>query len=334
VTDADGCGLISPPILFIENEGVYLISGSTKETAPYADDGAAWVEPITGTPPFSYNWSNGGLDSIITNLEPGFYSVTVTDANGCIDSSDIEVEEFGCSAYMESFIDRFSCVDSCSWSIASLLVPSVGPLVYNWSTGDSSFLSIQNICPGTYSLTIADKGYGDCTYVNEFTILPTDSVAGVVDEVIHVTDTTTGAISITATAGQNIYEYRWSGPNWYNSFEEDISGLVPGYYSVEIKSYWGCARIDSIEVKDLTVSTHALAHHDIHIYPNPATDQVIIEMENIGGFEIQLMSLDGRKIKTWEGENVLDVSEIPTGYYLLEFRSEEAVFRKKLTVLR
>ena len=37
-----------------------------------------------GTPPYTYTWSNGGSGVSIMDLEPGPYSVTVEDINGCI----------------------------------------------------------------------------------------------------------------------------------------------------------------------------------------------------------------------------------------------------------
>lgn len=36
----------------------------------------------------NYIWSNGSTASYIENLSPGAYSVTVTDSNGCTDSSN------------------------------------------------------------------------------------------------------------------------------------------------------------------------------------------------------------------------------------------------------
>ena len=49
--------------------------------------GSATVNPIYGTAPYTYSWSNGDTSKTVTGLEAGSYSVTVTDANGCTTST-------------------------------------------------------------------------------------------------------------------------------------------------------------------------------------------------------------------------------------------------------
>ena len=46
-------------------------------------DGGLGVFPQAGAAPFTYLWNNGETSNILTNLDSGEYSVTVTDANGC-----------------------------------------------------------------------------------------------------------------------------------------------------------------------------------------------------------------------------------------------------------
>lgn len=45
--------------------------------------GQLTAEPSGGVEPYTYQWLNGGTDATISNLGPGIYDVTVTDAEGC-----------------------------------------------------------------------------------------------------------------------------------------------------------------------------------------------------------------------------------------------------------
>jgi len=47
------------------------------------DNGAIAVTPDSATPPYSFIWNTGSHAATISNLAPGTYSVTVTDALGC-----------------------------------------------------------------------------------------------------------------------------------------------------------------------------------------------------------------------------------------------------------
>lgn len=52
-------------------------------TCHAGDDGSATLIVSQGTPPYSYNWSNGVTNSVNDNVEAGSYYFTITDANGC-----------------------------------------------------------------------------------------------------------------------------------------------------------------------------------------------------------------------------------------------------------
>jgi uncharacterized repeat protein (TIGR01451 family) len=57
------------------------------------NNGSATVTATGGTPPYTYNWSNGGNTATITGLAPGNYEVNVFDANGCQVSEAITIND-------------------------------------------------------------------------------------------------------------------------------------------------------------------------------------------------------------------------------------------------
>ena len=55
----------------------------TDATTFGGNDGALDLWPLGGTAPLSYMWSNGATTEDISNAYAGYYTVTITDANGC-----------------------------------------------------------------------------------------------------------------------------------------------------------------------------------------------------------------------------------------------------------
>jgi type IX secretion system substrate protein/SprB-like repeat protein len=331
VTDANGCVVSAGPYIIEEPAVLLANAGASSETSTDANDGAAWAEPTGGTQPYTYLWNNGNTESIITNLSPGIYTVTVTDDNGCTVSQQVIVDEFLCSGIIDPIHTDMSCYFLCDGEAGVLVTGGIGPFTYLWNTGDTDNF-ISDLCEGTYSVVITDVG-ANCTGIEVFDIFAPDTNVVTIDNILHYNNLTTGAINITASGGTPPYAYVWEGPNGYTSNAEDISGLLPGSYTVMVIDVNGCAiSSDPIVILDETVSTNHTANLHARVYPNPANEQVIIDIENVSDFQIQLISLDGRTVKSWDGARVLEVDEISSGIYLLEGVSEAGVFRQQIAI--
>jgi len=81
VTDENGCQQ-SENFEITQPEALE-VSVQVTETDPEVPSGTLTATPTGGTPPYDYEWSNGGLGQQIVNLPSGDYSLTVTDANDC-----------------------------------------------------------------------------------------------------------------------------------------------------------------------------------------------------------------------------------------------------------
>ncbi|MCO6479662.1 MAG: T9SS type A sorting domain-containing protein [Phaeodactylibacter sp.] len=91
MTDSNGCEAVAtaemeePPLL--EASAMALTSAS----CPEASDGAATAIVTGGKPDYSFAWSTGQSAATATGLAPGMYSLTVTDANGCEATGEVQV---------------------------------------------------------------------------------------------------------------------------------------------------------------------------------------------------------------------------------------------------
>ena len=92
VSDANGCEvmetftLVTPPQMVLNSSYMTDTCGQGK--------GAAVVQPDLGTPPYSYYWKPNGITTQTQyNLGVGSYEVVVKDANGCADSTFVQVSD-------------------------------------------------------------------------------------------------------------------------------------------------------------------------------------------------------------------------------------------------
>ena len=331
-TDAGNCSLVLS-FTIIEPEILLANAGSTNETQTGANDGTAWAAPTGGTPPYSYLWNTGSTDSLILGLTPDVYRVTITDANGCVDSQNVVVNEFACVEIQNVIASNATCYNSCDGTI-SVNATGVGTLLYQWNTGDTTS-SIENLCAGIYTLLIYDEGQSCLSDPISFQITQPDSLAINVDEILHLTDSSSTAISVSVTGGTQAYAYAWTGPQGYNSTLSDLTNIEPGFYSLTVTDAQGCtATVDSIEVRDETVGISIIDPSKVRIFPNPATDQIHLETNDIDEYKIQLFTPDGRLISSWENTKTLDVGSLNAGIYLLKLTSGNSFLVHRVVLAR
>jgi hypothetical protein len=83
VTDSNGCSA-NNAVTISEPSAISVNGNSSNVTTLGGADGAVNLTVNGGIAPYSYNWSNNATTEDINALSAGTYSVTVTDANGCI----------------------------------------------------------------------------------------------------------------------------------------------------------------------------------------------------------------------------------------------------------
>jgi hypothetical protein len=122
-----------------------------------------------GTGPFTYVWSNGANTQDLANVRSGNYSVTVTDANGCVVTHNAIVT--GAHTAPIEITSTVTDVSEDGLTLGSISIDSVSgadPVGYVWSHGPTTS-SVTGLEEGTYTVTITDTD-DDCGQVFSFTI--------------------------------------------------------------------------------------------------------------------------------------------------------------------
>lgn len=245
VTDANGCVLQTP---FTITEGTPIIATitTTNETCFGPCDGTAAVTPSGGTGPYTFLWqpppgSGQGTDQV-SGLCAGNYAVTITDALLCDTTIGFSIQPFTPIDDHET-VSNVTCHGACDGSIVLAPTGGIGSYGYVWNPvppNGQGTAQATNLCPGNYSVTITD-GVG-CDSVFTYTITEPDTLLVTIDLVIDAScaDAADGAINATTSGGTPNYQFDWNGPNNFDAQTEDISGLVPGSYTLTVTDANGC----------------------------------------------------------------------------------------------
>ncbi|MBI2269014.1 MAG: SBBP repeat-containing protein [Bacteroidetes bacterium] len=159
VTITDNTGLTATSTASVTiNPAVTVTVTSTNLTCNGSNGGSAQATGSTGTSPFTYNWSNGISNSLISNLTSQIYTVTVTDNKGCTGTSSVTIA--APPALSGQFSKGTANCMGCGCKEWIMVTASGGtePYSYSWSASGGIVNRYKNqLCPGTYTINIKDK---------------------------------------------------------------------------------------------------------------------------------------------------------------------------------
>ncbi len=146
-----------------------------------------------------------------------------------------------------------------------------------------------------------------------------------------------GSISIDSVyGGTPPYQYLWNT----GAIESSISNLPTGTYTVTITDSIGCELVQSIDV-DLFTSLEELANREasILIFPNPAVDQISVEVNSKqhGLIKLALYDVWGRLVRIQEGgmRQNFELDALSNGVYFIKFTlPNKNITTKRLVIQR
>lgn len=266
VTDANGCTRVTSH--GVSQPGSMLITATPSQyngqgiSCADASDGSIEVDVSGGSAPYFYSWTGpdgfSSTDEDLVNLIAGTYSLVATDDNGCQLAHVITLDAPPTLITSAIVADHhgfgISCAGANDGSIAGSASGGTAPFTFAWTGPDgfSSSLDIINgLAPGSYQVEITDAN--GCTASANATVTePTPLTASATAQLhpggtaISCAAASDGAIDLTIAGGTAPYAIAWTNGLGYQSNQEDISGLEPGGYQVDITDANGCITTDFV----------------------------------------------------------------------------------------
>lgn len=242
VTDANGCPIedeitvTTLPAMYVQNSGI-------TETPCNEAMGSAYIEVASGAAPYSYIWSNGETTDSIFNLSVDYYSVTVTDANGCAITRQFYVNDTS-SLSVQAVSDnlKIRCAGRADGSATALASLGTGEYTYEWSHGPT-IQSVSDLAAGKYFVYVRDEY--NCVAVDSIVFVEEDVLEAFISNsaMVQCNGQANGFAVVSARGGVAPFIYEWENHTVGMSL---FPGLIAGTYKAKVTDANSC--IDSVEI--------------------------------------------------------------------------------------
>jgi len=211
--------------------------------------GSISIQLEEGTPPFSYDWSNGGHTQNLVNIHADDYTVTATDDNGCEFEASFEVTEPD-AITVEAQLTPDYC-DQGNGTIALAIDGGVGGYDVSSSEGTVFGTNILDIPAGSVNVEVEDNN--GCLWLDDYNInaeaaanlyfSPAPNISCVQPSTV-----VTGYLN----GGSGDYTYQWSTTNGHivgPTNQAAITVDAAGDYTLDVDDiFTGCAINNAVAV--------------------------------------------------------------------------------------
>ncbi|WP_346319332.1 MBG domain-containing protein [Chitinophaga sp. YIM B06452] len=233
VTDNNGCAA-SGPVTVSAPAALVLNTSQTSVSCTGGNNGTASVIASGGTAPYAYLWNNGRTTATINGLVAGTFTCTVTDANGCVKTGTVTVNELPALVAVTGQVS-VSCHGGSDGAASVAMSGGTAPYTYVWSNGGTA-ATINGLTAGTYTCTISDAN--SCVQTATVTVNELPALVATTGQVnVGCHGGSSGSASVNASGGTAPYAYSWSN----GGITPAINGLAAGTYTCVIKDANNCS---------------------------------------------------------------------------------------------
>ena len=245
VTDANGCQNSSSITVNNPNNSSIVLTTTGTNTSCNTSNGAIDLVVSGGTPGYTIIWDNGiGAVEDPINLAAGTYTVTVTDAANCSNTTTVIIEEEGSTVSVTINKTDITCHGRNEGTATVVAVGGTGIYTYNWDAGLAPSASQTGLVAGTYTVTVTDQN--GCQSIASTTITQPALLTVVASPTATNCTDPNGSAIATVTGGTAPYTYQWNDTN--NQTTQTAENLAPGNYTVIVTDANQCGQAANVTI--------------------------------------------------------------------------------------
>ncbi len=230
------------------------LTSTTTTTNPLCaniNDGMVTINPTSGVGPYSFVLvpsTTPQTSPTFSNLAPGNYTYSFTDANGCTGTGSF-ILTTNPPIFVPATKTNALCNGNSDGTVTFTPTGGVGPYTYLLQPGTTYQTSstITGLAAGTYTFTIKDNV--GCTKDTSISITePTLLTASASNTIAATCNGNDGTVQVTGNAGTSPYTYSLDGTTFQasNTF---IAPNIGTFNNVKVKDANGCIATTSVTVQ-------------------------------------------------------------------------------------
>ncbi len=325
VSDANACGPVSStPVTFNYPAAIIIDSESSIPLTCFGiDDASISISASGGTGTLTYTLNPGAISNTtgnFTSLGPGNYTVTITDDNGCFETSSV----FNLAYPPAITIDGESSTSLNCFGVDDAIINitasgGTGTLTYTLNPGAVSNTTgtFTALGPGDYTVTVSDDN-GCSVNSSQFSFLypPAITIDSEASTEITCNAADDATITIVASGGTGTLTYTLNPGAIASNTTGVFTGLLPGTYTVAVSDFNGCGPVNS---SDFTFTEPGV----LNVTVDPTSNKALACFgDNNGSLDITVTGGTMPYSFNWTGpggftETTQNIGGLETGLYNL-----------------
>ncbi|MCB9227922.1 MAG: gliding motility-associated C-terminal domain-containing protein [Chitinophagales bacterium] len=250
VTDKNGCQItltdtVHGPLSALNINLIRL----THVTCFGGSNGEIITSVSGGTPPYTISWTPGGMTTpTVSNLSAGVYVMTVTDANGCVETASYTINQPSEIITTVSVTNPGCAGDETGMALIGASGGTL-PYTYTWNTTPQQTGALANNLAGdtSYIVEITDRNgctvYDTAVLVNPIAMEVSTTTQGVTCE-----SNSNGEVAVIVTNGNPPFTYQLNG---FMQTDSVFENLTEGTYVVNVIDQNDCSASAQFDIVTL-----------------------------------------------------------------------------------